>query len=512
MVKAQGKQKHCVVDPRFKLSSYKCSSLFAPFYSRLIPIANFTTSNTLASTMQDPSNDDTTAASSPNEPTVATMVDARDTKSETSTICHEHEAFETFQCKVAVVAAQQLGRNVSGLLIERMKGGTYNRVVGVSVRVPKLKRTCTSWAHKFVCALLRKPARQVPDSYVVRIPRHDGEELQQQVATLKAVGSRLDLPIPEVVSYDLSSDNILEKPYMIQKRLPGKPVYQILQSLNLEQKKCLTRRLTKLVSRIATVQAAPGDISVDNLTSPCDDTVRTNKFPLPRKEVIPSTLQTSIDHLLEQCERWREFQTANGYCFENIWNGFVAISKSLEARGFLDGPCILVHGDFREYNLLAQVHSTTQVEITGIMDWDEALFAPIFMAYRAPFWLWTPEDSSSDTFEDEKNALSEPTAIEDQELKRVFLETASDDYKRFALAPEAILARRMYFLLRKGIFGPWNGQEAHAVISEWHDLHPEDGAASLDYSDSEDESDGESDDFDAQSEHAEYDEHSEDDS
>jgi hypothetical protein len=51
------------------------------------------------------------------------------------------------------------------------------------------------------------------------------------------------------------------------------------------------------------------------------------------------------------------------------------------------------------------------------------------------------------------------------------------NYKRFAFVPETMLARRMYPILKDGIFGPWNMQEADNAIREWNELHPEDGVA-----------------------------------
>jgi thiamine kinase-like enzyme len=153
--------------------------------------------------------------------------------------------------------------------------------------------------------------------------------------------------------------------------------------------------------------------------------VYVNKIPVPCGDCAPATPQTLIDHLLEQCETWREFQTAAGFCFHEIWDGFAAISKALEVRGFLNGPCVLVHGDLREYNLLAEVRNPTQVDITGVIDWDEACFAPQFMAYQSQFWLWISENASSDDLEDETNALLEPETDDDRVFKSVFLEHAS---------------------------------------------------------------------------------------
>jgi hypothetical protein len=402
-----------------------------------------------------------------------------DAKSETSTVCYEHECFETFQHKVAELVASKLNPDSKSIRIERMKGGSYNRVVGAEIHTPKPGRRYFAWAQKYIRTVLRKPAPATSRNYVFRTSRNDGADMEDQIAILKAVGARLRLPIPEVVHYDLSSDNVVGRPFMIQKRIPGRTVTDMLKDLNLEQKKYVTKRITEVVSEIASLHAAPGDISHINITAPADGPVYVNKIPVPRGDSAPATPQKPIDHLLEQCETWREFQTAGGFCFHEIWDSFAAISKALEVRGFLNGPCVLVHGDLREYNLLAEVRSATQVDITGIIDWDEAYFAPQFMAYQSPFWLWISENASSDDLDDETNALLEPESEDDRVLKGVFLDNASADYKKFAFAPEAMLARRMYHILRKGIFGDWSMMEAEAIISEWDAMHPEDGVPAV---------------------------------
>jgi hypothetical protein len=103
------------------------------------------------------------------------------------------------------------------------------------------------------------------------------------------------------------------------------------------------------------------------------------------------------------------------------------------------------------------------------------------MAYRSPFWLWISENSCSDDLEDETNALLEPETDDDRVVKRVFLENASAEYNKSAFAPEAMLAKRMYHLLRKGIFGDWSMMEAEAIIGEWDAMHPDDNVAAADY-------------------------------
>lgn len=412
-----------------------------------------------------------------------------DTASETSTIRFEHEPFEAFQEKVKVLVTNKFGADKI-IQITHVKGGSYNRVVAADISCPKPTIFSKKWAKTQLCGLLGRMKSPESEAYIIRIPRHEqtDEEMVHDVAVLKAIDSQLDLPIPKVVSYDSSENNILESPYMIQKRLPGENLSKLWVDLNLEQKMSVVRRYTDLVGEIATVEGAPGNISLRNMTSPVKGLLHTDKYPVQDRGIIPSTLQSPFDHLLERCERWRQYQTEEeGYCFEDTWNGFVAIIKGLKKRGFLEGPCVLTHGDFQFYNLLAKTTNNTEVEITGVLDWDYAVVAPEFMAYRAPFWLWIPEDMDSCDDDNEDNANIEPTCEVDKQLKELFLSCASEKYKLYAFAPEAMLARRLYPILQGGIFSTGGVREADSIIREWHELHPEDGVMVEEDLDSDDE-------------------------
>jgi hypothetical protein len=123
------------------------------------------------------------------------------------------------------------------------------------------------------------------------------------------------------------------------------------------------------------------------------------------------------------------------------------------------------------------------------------------MAYRAPFWLWTRSTiGSADSDDDEEaNALLPPVTPEEHILKQMFMDAASSKYKMFAFEPEALLARRMYGILREGVHSKWALDAAEEVLREWDALHPEDGIVveeedSSSEEDSEAESDAESDD------------------
>lgn len=399
-----------------------------------------------------------------------------DAVSETSTVAYEHEPFETFQHKVAELMANKFGCNRASVRTEHIKGGAYNRVIGLEVRSLEPKRnSCLNWVQKLLRKLMGKPASQ---AYVVRMQRGDTGDMDCQVATLKMLhDARLPFLTPQVVHYDLSSDNVLEKAYMVQNRIPGKQVLQLLDTMNFEQKKTILHQVVLLVNRITSIEAAPGNMSAKYLTHPSIEAMHVDKIAASEEYEGSSTIKKSVDHLLEVIEMRRQCQIKDNFCFYDIWDGFTTICKSLQARGFLEGPSVLVHNDLQPYNLLAEIIDTSTVDITGVIDWDDAYFAPKVMALRSPFWLWTSgEDGTSDDHQLEKTAMVEPANENDRLLRRLFLEIASEEYKHFAFCPEAILARRMYHHLRSGIHSQWEAMPAEEIIREWNELHPEDHA------------------------------------
>jgi serine/threonine protein kinase len=436
----------------------------------------------------------------------STNDDAEDVQSEASTIRYSwdptiHEAFETFRYKIAAVAGIQFKQHISNIKVEHMKGGSYNRVAALIITPqPRLfslawfrallgirfRTWLFSWFSSWFLGLHAVPATLESRSYIVRVPRGNGDDknsgVARDTAIHKAVSALLDLPIPKVVCYDPTTNNAMEKAYMIQTRLPGQNLSTLLnkKTLNIEQMKHIARRVTELVPTITAIEGPAGNISLDTLTSDSKH-LQVESLHLQYDELgdkshtLPEEPQDAFDHLWETCRRWSEYHRSRRYSpYDEIWHNFGRIVLSLYNRDFLDGPCVLVHRDLMPYNLLVDVSSDTEVEITGVIDWDSAVIAPEFMAYRAPFWLWSLDGVATGIDSNEETVNISPLSEEATVLKQVFLDNASEKLKLFAFSPEAILTRRMYVILKEGIFTDWYVEEAWQIVREWHALHPDD--------------------------------------
>ncbi|KAJ4359321.1 hypothetical protein N0V95_002245 [Ascochyta clinopodiicola] len=99
------------------------------------------------------------------------------------------------------------------------------------------------------------------------------------------------------------------------------------------------------------------------------------------------------------------------------WSKTKAILHSLQRRDLLDNKFYLSHGDLAPRNILAEISDESPIEITGVVDWDFACFAPKFCAYKVPLGLWD---------DDEDNAVEVCTL----DMIDVFKETASTEYVR----------------------------------------------------------------------------------
>ena len=97
----------------------------------------------------------------------------------------------------------------------------------------------------------------------------------------------------------------------------------------------------------------------------------------------------------------------------------------MDGLGFLgnDENCVC-HLDLlgTPRNIMADIKADGGLSITGILDWDSAAFAPRFVGCAPPMWLWAWDEEG----EDEKRANDNPSAPEDQEIKRIFEEIVGD--------------------------------------------------------------------------------------
>ncbi|KAF2731262.1 hypothetical protein EJ04DRAFT_409861, partial [Polyplosphaeria fusca] len=412
--------------------------------------------------------------------------DDDDTASECSTIRYAevgHEPFETFQDKVICEAATLFPRQTA--TVTRIKGGSSNRIVGVTICPPAPRKFTWKWLQTQLRKTFGMQVKHQSQKLIMRIPRFESSaaSMVPDIATLKLAAAKLETPVPEVLSWTASAENALGRAFMVQKQLSGQNLALIWDSLNLAQKKSAVRQVVALIKEVGNITSnSAGTVSTDHLHTEFDDAVKVDTFAVPalgfcvpmtfaKPNAMPGRPQSPADFLIFQCERWREYQGHCGRVHNKIWDGLVDVVEGLEYHGFIsdEDGFYLCHGDLQGYNILVDIVNERTVRITGVIDWDDAFFAPKFEAFRAPFWTWVDSDKYAMDVEDTVNA---PAVPELEELKKVFEEEAGEEFMCLAYAPEYLIARRLFAIVKNGIFSSYQLEEAKAIVQDWVALHP----------------------------------------
>ncbi|ORX93861.1 hypothetical protein BCR34DRAFT_499652 [Clohesyomyces aquaticus] len=416
-------------------------------------------------------------------------LDAASIASQTSTEMYGQEPWETFQHKVSEFCATLFPDvSASMIAIESLRGGGFNRITAVTVKTPEPKKWTLGWLASCFQVLFIAPAKLGDEvkKYILRIPRWGSEGIAYDVAALAFASKAVDYPVPEVVTWELSEKNVLGSGYMLQRRILGENLDDLWLQLNFEQRKCAARQFVALMVHLHSITnpacgiISPTDMPTQNPASgrlwfkletfevPCRDTSE-EFYQLPRAS--PAGAQSTLDWMLEQCARWKAYEiTAFRRAWE-VWDDLVLVAKHMDALGFLpstDG-FHLCHLDLQPRNVMFRVNSPTTVEMTGVLDWDSAIFAPKFVSSRAPFWLWVPESELEDG--DETQALRVPENEEGIEFKRIFEVGVDEEFLNYAYAPEYVLARTMFRILKDGLGSNESVAQAMEIVKEWKQLH-----------------------------------------
>jgi hypothetical protein len=389
---------------------------------------------------------------------VVAVVKQPNRASETSTIEFRHETFETFKFK-----ALQLFYNLfpyhsnSAVKVERLIGGSFNRVISITVtrRISKAKEN--PWLPpilKKACGIREAKIQQQTDMYVLRIPRQRNEKMASQIATLAYAYRNLPWPVPHNLIHDLGEDNALGQAYMLQSRLPGESLVDLWPKLNLEQKRSATRQITQIVLDLHKLTSrSPGTISSANSAYDLGAAPKLDSLPLGHhsKETTPAPRQTTtLKWILDRCNQWKSAEDRHeAYYTYGAWDSLANMAKKLHKSGLLPDQDAFhfCHQDLQLRNVMAVVEGNETVSISGVLDWDSAIFAPKFVSPRAPFFLWTPCDADE---EDECLAPMTPEDPEHKVLKELYESLVDPAVLRIAYAPEYILARQMLQLLQWG--------------------------------------------------------------
>ena len=337
------------------------------------------------------------------------------------------------------------------------------------------------------------------------MPRFEDARPDREVAVLRFIRRYTQIPVPEIQYVDFTSNNPLQQCYVIQNRISGydlqnrtNPTFYLY--LNYEQKCTLAKEFALMLLELhhlthpfpGLIEAsADSDNDCDFIVRPFDLTSSLGYHPevdlntkLPffqvrpfvknwEQPVPPPPERSTYYFMTAQFGRWKALELRcdpASIRWSALYDRLVTMATQMDDLGFFaNNENCVCHLDLlgAPRNIMADIKSDGSLSITGILDWDSAVFAPKFVGCAPPMWLWAWDEEE----EDETHANDTPSNPGDQDIERIFEETVGDSFLFYAYKPEYRLARELFRFAKSGIASSTGIDEVEKLLEEWAGIY-----------------------------------------
>jgi hypothetical protein len=209
------------------------------------------------------------------------------------------------------------------------------------------------------------------------------ERYECMIATIEYVATNTTLPVPRVHDYDLTSDNILLRPYILMDCLPGKPLSSCIDSLNDTQIKGLVRQWAQYTMDLATLQF------------PEIGTLRKEDDTFVIKPLLPESLDDPTDNrgpfrsvadylfaMSDLKKRNVASTNPNPHAYGNFLRSSLieSLIPFYLLPEYLNSPFVLSHRNLDLQSILVD----SSGRLSGILSWQNAAILPLQSHIRVP--------------------------------------------------------------------------------------------------------------------------------
>ncbi|KAI1338475.1 kinase-like domain-containing protein [Xylariaceae sp. FL0016] len=321
-----------------------------------------------------------------------------------------------------------------------------------------------------------------PGEYILRVPRmEDYKNILHEVNMLRFLENKITIDVPTVMHFDASAGdkNPLNSPYILQRRVPGTCLLDSWEDLNHSQRLCICLDMARLCKQLMSITNTSGGTPDLELGKTVNGTYNTRdvRFPGdPRGYFRSLKPQSPMDTLCDRLHRWiKKWPICYG---TSPYAGALEIVKYMQATNQTFGTdaslFYLNHGDLHPRNIMIEMPSKSTAFVTGILDWDDAQYAPAVVSFSPPSWLWVSgywQNEDDEEFLEEEElweaAAKEPTDEEAAEIKALFDKMMGGQYLRYAYSPDVRLALKIWRATYDTISATWVDDDLLRMHKEW---------------------------------------------
>ena len=346
------------------------------------------------------------------------------------------------------------------------------------------------------CVYALKSINDSNEQYILRVPvlpefrESDGvcEAIENDAAVLRYLADKL--PVPRVKAYSVFKNNVLNKPYTIQTRLPGMSLNEIWDELNVTDKMAITDQFVELLANIQSFQFTTAGIFTPppSLATSTSDCAATPSIKIFHKDVMEDL--HAIEDLDAQIVQERTGPNLKALLTSHIhgWiaqeekkdKSFVisslhfllAMIEELDHEGAFKNtpfPIVLHHWDLEARNIMVEKTSDDRWKICGVIDWDGAHAIPRPLARKPHDWIWDYDCEGFTGYFDNDHHPNLLLSEEQLALKTHFdtkAAAALDAYLEDAYGHGRWL-RRIWLFAKNGLGSMWYLDLAKELERDW---------------------------------------------
>ncbi|KAI9665049.1 MAG: hypothetical protein M1821_006497 [Bathelium mastoideum] len=450
--------------------------------------------------------------------------DHQDAQSSASTLEHEHESFATYKDKVRQLAEELGATEIEA--VERLTGGSYNRIVVVTARFGE---------QKLLMKVVFRIVRMAYESEE-RNPFYFGDDvarerdLEQGVLDSVTVLAKLHgqmVPTPRLLAFDATRSNAINAPYIVQEFAAGERLDYLYKDMPLEEKLMVAGEVANLLGSMESIRFQGAGhirqaIPLDKIHE--DYPLKMGVFDRVPKQLVEQVAFTPDSG--HDFRNARRYDTAYDYIRDlidhQIWlnshrpslkhkvDAMQVLKKMLgqmrESGLFDSQPSlypnanVLYHADLEGRNILVR-NSGSKIKlwnIVAVLDWDGAHALPPIITRKPPHWLWDnrwldwKKDKSlpkhyygdPDMLPPKWYAPGSTKITEDEHRIKDHFETCFarrmallyPGYTKLRYLDEAYgrgrMVRRVEQCVSDGLWSTWAGAQLEQLCKEWRKAHP----------------------------------------